>query len=296
MLPGAAMKRVRVVTDSIADIPANLRSELDISVVPCQVTIGKESYRDGVDLSPQAFLEKMAKSQELPRTSQPILGDLVETYRHLLERGEVESVISIHVAGNLSGTVNAAWAAVQMLPDPSKVEVIDSGQLSMGMGWAVIKAAEMAQAGSTHAEVSRAVRDLLPRMRVAAMLDTLENLYKGGRINQISAALGTVLQIKPLLSVQSGRISVFDKVRTRSRALSKLVAHVLNWGPLAELAILHTGAEELALTLSGRLQDLSAPHHRGIPFPAGRIIICPAGSALATHVGAGAVGACALLQ
>jgi DegV family protein with EDD domain len=279
------MKRVQIVTDSTSDVPATLASELNIAVVACQVFVGDEVYRDGVDLSPETYFDKLARSAELPRTSGPPVSRFVDTYRRLLAEEPDTGILSIHVAGNLSGTLNAAWAAAQMLPEPSQVEVIDSGQLSMGLGWAAIKAAEMARMGATRAEVSQGVQALLPRLRTAAMIDTLENLYKGGRISQVSAVLGTALQIKPLLSVQEGHISVWSKVRTRSRAMKELVTRVHSWGPLAEMAVMHTGAVELAQGLVDTLHGL---------VPAERVVMGPAGSALATHLGLGAVGILAL--
>lgn len=281
-----AVQRVRIVTDSIADIPHALATDLQITIVPCQVYFGQQTYLDGVDLSPQAFFNKLARSSTLPRTSQPQVGHLLDAYQRLLQSEHCEAVISIHVAGNLSGTVNAAWAAAQMLPDPSRVEVVDSGQISMGLGWAVVQAARLARADASPGEVSHAVRTLQPRLRTIAMIDALENLYKGGRINQVTATLGTALQIKPLLNVSNGEVTVWGRVRTRSKAIMRLVAQARSWGALAEMAVMHTGAEALASALADTLQDL---------VPVDRIIISPAGSALATHVGLGAVGLCALV-
>jgi DegV family protein with EDD domain len=243
-------------------------------------------FLDGVDWAPEAFFEKLAHTPELPRTSQPRLSDFVDSYRRSLEVEGDESVISIHVAGNLSGTVNAAWAAAQTLPDPSRVEVIDSGQVSMGLGWAVIEAARLARAGATRAEISGAVRDMLPHLRAGAMIDTLENLYKGGRISQVTATLGSILQIKPLILIQSGKVRIVDRVRTRSKALLRVEAMVRGWGPVREAIVLHTGAENLARELAGLLRDLT---------PEGEMMVGPAGTALASHLGPGAVGVCALL-
>lgn len=207
---------MRIATDSTADIPPAVATKLDVAVIPCQIYMGDQAYRDGVDLKPPAFFDKMARSSELPRTSQPPIGTFLETYQRLIAGGG--EVISIHVAGNLSGTVNSAWAAAQMLPEPWRVEVIDSGQLSMGLGWAVVEAASLAGAGSTRDEISQAVGTLLPRLRTVAMIDTLEYLYKGGRISHIAAVLGRAFQIKLLLSVQAGQVSVVGQVRTRSGA------------------------------------------------------------------------------
>lgn len=280
------MGRVRVATDSTADVPPALASDLGIAVVPCLVFWGQESFRDGVDLEPWAFYDRLRQSTELPRTAQPALNSFVNVYQRLLEEEQAQAVVSIHVAGNLSGTVNAAWAAAQNLPEPSRVEVIDSGQVSMGMGWAVIRAAKMAQAGATRVELVEAVKEMLPRLRAAAMIDTLENLYKGGRISQVTAVVGTALQIKPLITIQAGQVQVVDRVRTRARALKRLEALVRTWGSLAEVSVLHTGAEESAEDLVGMLRDLA---------PDGRVMVGPAGSALTAHLGLGAVGVCVLV-
>jgi DegV family protein with EDD domain len=280
------MNRTQIVTDSTADIPADLVAALNIAVVPCLVYLGEQAYRDGIDLSPQTLYQRLALEEKLPRTAQPPVSEFVAAYERLLDGHQAGRILSIHVAGNLSGTVNAAWAAAQTLPDPSCVEIIDSGQLSMGLGWAVVHAARMAQQGVAWADIGQATRDLLPRLRTVAMIDTLENLYKGGRISQISAFVGTALDIKPLLSVENGRVWVSGKVRTRARALRQLASQVQSWGPLAEMAVLHTGAESLARTLAGMLSGL---------VPAAKMVTAPAGPALTTHLGLGAVGVCALI-
>jgi len=279
------MRRVGIVTDSTADVPPDLAEELGIAVLPCLIYFGEQVYQDGVDLAPQSFFDKLAHSPELPRTTQPPLGHFVQAYREMLGENGIEKVLSIHIAGSLTGTINGAWAAAQTLPDPSCVEVIDTGQLSMGTGWAAIEAARLARTGVAASEVTRAVKTLLPRLRVAAVLDTLDNLRKGGRINQVSAALGTALQIKPLLSIRNGRVHVVAKVRSRSKALDRLQEMVHNWGPLAEAAVLHTGDEAAARALSDQIRDLVG---------SGPILLRPAGSALTTHLGLGAVGVCAV--
>ncbi len=279
------MARVRIVTDSTADIPSSVASELDIAVIPSQVYLGSEVYWDGVDLSPQSFYAKVAHSKDLPRTAHPPVGRFVDTYQRLLEEDQGTSILSIHIAGTLSGTVNAAWAASQMMPDPSRVRVVDTGQLSMGTGWAVIEAAKMARDGASRTRVSQALEKIQPRLRVIAMIDTLENLRRGGRISQVSAALASVLRIKPVLSVENGKVIILDRVRTRSRALERLASLVREWGPLREMVVLHTGAEEAALQLALALDDVSPGENRAT---------LPAGAALTAHLGLGAVGVCAL--
>ena len=283
----AGMRRVGVVTDSTADIPEQMALDLGIDVVPCQVFFGEKVYRDGLDLAPESFYEKLARSPELPRTSQPAVSSFVQVYRRLLEQENYETVVSIHVAGNLSGTLNSAWAAAQAMPEPRQIEILDSGQVSMGMGWAVIQAARRAQNGASGEEVAEWARSSLPRLRTVAMIDTLENLYKGGRISQFSAAIGSALQIKPLVSLQAGELSVLARVRTRSRALNALVDRVREWGGVADIAALHAGAEDLLEVLVGQLRTI---------LPDQEMLVLPAGPALTTHLGLGAVGVCALLE
>jgi DegV family protein with EDD domain len=277
----------RLVTDSTADIPASYATALGIGVVPCEVYLGEEVFQDGVDLAPEEFYQRVAEATGTLRTAQPPVRAFLELYQSLLDGEESVEIVSVHVAGNLSGTVNAAWAAAQMLPDPSVVHVVDSGQLSMGLGLGVIEAARLAQTGATAARIVADLQVLLSFLRTAAVLDTVENLYAGGRISQVSAALATALQIKPLLSVRDGEVSVWGRVRTRARALRRLVAYVREWGPLSEMAIMHTGAPDLAGELATSLRDLA---------PKEQPLILPAGAALTSHLGLRALGVCALVE
>lgn len=280
------MERIGVVTDSTADIPPDLAAELGISVIPCQVTFGETTYLDGVDLSAEDFYEMLAGSPDLPRTSQPPVQAFVETYGRLLEQEDCQAIFSIHLAGTLSGTLNAAWAARQALADPSRVQIIDSGQLSMGVGWLVIQAAQAARLGATGAGVAEAIRSAQPRLRTVAMIDTLENLYKGGRIRLFTAALGTALQIKPLVTLEGGEITVWSRVRSRSKAFSALVDRIETMGPFEELAVLHSGAPDLVQALTQHLRKKR---------PGKEMLVLPAGAAIVSHLGLGAVGACGLL-
>ncbi|MBN1660027.1 MAG: DegV family protein [Anaerolineae bacterium] len=281
------MNQVRVVTDSTADVPVDLAVQLGISVVPCQVSFGQQVYRDGVDFTPAEFFARMARADGPLRTSGPTVNDFTEIYRRLLMEEETQQVISIHVAGTLSGTLNAAWAAVQALADPERVQLVDSGLVSMGLGWVVVHAARLAQIGAGLPEVAAAVRAAILRVRVIAMIDTLENLYKGGRISLISAALGSVLEIKPLLTIGDGKVTVLGKMRTRTRALNALVSRVQQWGALEDVAVLHAGVPALLEELTGRLKGI---------LPEQEMLLAPAGSALTSHLGLGAVGVCAVLS
>lgn len=276
---------MRIVTDSSADVSPDISERLGISVVPNYVYFGSDIIRDGCDLAPQAFFEKMATSRTPPRTTHPPVSEFLSVYEKALNGSGFDAVLSIHVAGTLSGTINSAHAAAELLPDPGRIEVIDSGQLSMGLGWVVVKAAEMAGRGATRAEVVQAVRSLLPRVRVVAMIDTLDNLVRGGRISQLRGALGTLLHIKPVLSIQSGQVSILGRVRTRTRALSRLIEEVQGWGQVSDLAVMHAAAEPLAAEVARRLRAFA---------PEQAIRIAPAGAALTAHLGLGAVGVCGL--
>ena len=192
------MGKIKVVTDSAADIPSELAQRLDITVLPCYIIFGSEVYRDGVDLTPREFYDKLAMSPILPTTSQPPLGLFVETYQNLLQKSD--GIVSIHIASTLSGIFNAARVAADALsPDP--IVVIDSQQLSMGAGWQVIMAAKAAQEGHTLEEVVSLVQAVQPRVRAAAMLDNLEHVRRGGRISRVTALMGTALRVKPLLQI-----------------------------------------------------------------------------------------------
>lgn len=276
---------VRIVTDSNADVPPELASRLGIAVVPNYVYFGPEPIRDGYDLTPDAFFERMATSSTPPRTTHPPVGEFLGVYEQSLNGAGYGSVVSILVASTVSGTVNSAHAAAGMLPDPSRVEIVDSGQLSMGIGWVAVKAAELAQSGASQAEVVRLARSLLPRVRVVAMIDTLDNLVRGGRIKPLTAALGTLLQIKPVLSIQAGQVTILGRVRTRARALARMAEEVQGWGPMSGLAVMHAAAEPLASALAEALRPLA---------PDLPVLVAPAGAALTAHLGLGAVGVCGL--
>jgi len=280
------VKQVHVVTDSTADIPEDLASELGIATVPCLVYFGQEAYRDRVDLQPIEFYHRLATSPVLPRTSGPAVGDFIETYRRLLDQENSEGIVSIHVAGKLSSTLNAAWTAAQEIAQPSKIELIDSQTVSMGMGWVVARAGRLARDGATKEEISQAVHGLLPQSRTSAMIDTLENLKKGGRISQVSAVLGTALRIKPLIAIGNGEVTIWGKARTRTKALKRLESEVRSWGPMTEMAVLHGGAEGLAHSLADKLADLTLGD---------KVRVLAAGPAIITHLGLGAVGVCGLV-
>lgn len=277
------MGKVKVVTDSATDVPPELAQRLDITVLPCYVIFGSEVYRDGVDLTPREFYAKLATSPILPTTSQPPLGLFVETYQNLLR--ESEGIVSIHVASTLSGVFNAARVAADAL-SIAPIVVVDSQQLSMGAGWQVIMAAQAAQDGHTLAEVVSLVQAIRSRICAAAMLDSLDHVRRSGRISQVTALMGAALRVKPLLQIRAGEVTAITTVRTREKALRRLVEFTAAQGAFQELCVVHADAVEAAQEI---VEGLSTVH------PKERLLLCQAGAAVTTHLGLGAVGVCGVL-
>jgi DegV family protein with EDD domain len=281
---GKSHGKIKIVTDSAADVPSELAQSLDITVLPCYIIFGSEVYRDGIDLTPREFYDKLATSPILPTTSQPPLGLFVETYQNLL--GESEGIVSIHTASTLSGIFNAARVAADAL-STAPIKVIDSQHLSMGVGWQVIMAAQAAQEGHTLAEVVSLVQAIQPRVRAAAMLDSLEHVRRSGRISRVTALMGMALRVKPLLQIVTGEVAVIATVRTRGKALRRLAEFMAAQGAFKELCVVHADAAEAAQEI---IEGLSTVH------PRERLLTCQAGAAITTHLGLGAVGICGVLE
>ncbi|MBI5301580.1 MAG: DegV family protein [Chloroflexi bacterium] len=272
------MANVKIVTDSLADIPAHLAKELEITQVPCTVRFGDEEFRDRVDLLPTEFYQRLVASPILPTTSQPSVGAFEQAYRQVALKSN--EIVSIHVIGDLSGTLNAARLAAKNLPD-LKIELVDSRQISMGMGWLAIIAARAAKAGRTLAEIRALVEDTIPRVHIIGMLDTLQYAQRGGRLGKGQALVGTLLNVKPLLSVVRGEIVPVENVRTLKRALERLVEITLTSGPIQDLAVIHAAAPHYADQLHQVLAET---------FPEDHILMSETGPVLGTHTGPGSVG------
>ncbi len=283
MAAEGTLRPVWIVTDSTADFPPGLTDGLPISVVPLIVEIEGRSYRDRVDLSPEEFLARLREGA-LPRTSQPSAGAFQHVYQELLEQGY--DIVSIHIAATLSGTLNSARVAAQAV-DPQRVHLFDSGSVSMGLGWLVIEAAELAAAGQS----PQAILDYLDRrrrdIRLFAILETLEYLHKGGRIGRAAAFLGSALQIKPLITVHEGVVEPVERVRTFKRGVERLVELAQLHMPFDRLAVLHLGAEGPAGELRDRLQALQP----GLRIPFSQI-----GTVVGTYVGPGTLGFAGLVR
>ncbi|WP_138751671.1 DegV family protein [Paenibacillus sinopodophylli] len=218
------MGKVRIVTDSTADIPADVRERLGISMVPLKVLFGEETFLDAVTIKSDNFYEKLAQSAVLPTTSQPSPNEFSDVYTRLIAEDADSPIISIHLSAALSGTYQSATIAHSMLEEQSDITIIDSRSASYGFGMRVVKAAEMAQAGESKERIIEAIQQRERDTQLYFLVDTLEYLQKGGRIGKASALIGSILNIKPILSLDSdGVVLAVDKIRGSKKAMSRIV-------------------------------------------------------------------------
>ena len=270
---------VRVITDSTADLPPEMAAELRIEVVPLNVHFGTDTFRDGIDLSADEFYERLVASPRPPTTSQPSVGAFLEVYQKALEGAD--GIVSVHISAKVSGTWNSAVQAREQLSDSSKVTVVDTGQASMGLGWVAVAAARAAQAGASMDEVASLARSAAEQVRVLFLVDTLEYLQKGGRIGKAQAMFGSVLAIKPILTIQEGEVHPLERVRTRGKGVARLVQLVQEAAPLQSMAVLYTTTEDEARALAERL---------GPCVPSGQVIVGRLGTVVGTYAGPGLLG------
>jgi DegV family protein with EDD domain len=238
--------KISFVTDSTADLPADLAGKHGIEVVPAIVNIGSRSYSDGIDISREDFYNRLPTLIPSPTTSSPSVGSIQERYEKLLRAG-ADFVISIHPPNELSGIFNAARLGAESFG--RRVIVVDSGQVSLGLGFQVIMAAEAAARGALVDEVSALVEDVRQRVRLAALLDTIEYIHRSGRVSWAVAKLGGILRLHPLIELRFGIVNRMGLARTRMQGVERLLDALQSWGSLERLAVLHTNAESAARSL-----------------------------------------------
>jgi DegV family protein with EDD domain len=238
------MGRVKIMTDSTADLPQWIYDANDIAVIPLYVIFdGQETYKDGVELTKQAFYSRMRKAKALPKTAQPTPDEFAEYYRRLTEDGS--SLISIHISGKMSGTIQSARLAASSLPDRD-ITVVDSALVSACLGLVAEGAAKAAKAGKSKTEILALIDAIRAKSRVYFIVDSLEYLHKGGRIGAASNLIGNLLNIKPVLDIKDGLIAPVEKIRGKSKALAR-IAQLLEeetrkQGPMRNL-LCHAGQE-----------------------------------------------------
>ncbi|HEY3311822.1 MAG TPA: DegV family protein [Anaerolineales bacterium] len=269
---------IRIVTDSTCDLPADVVDQYGITVIPLSINVGDKSFLDGVDLSREEFYTRLPSFNPHPKTAAPGPEVFTQAYNRLADEGAL-AILSIHISETLSTTVNSArTAAEQFTRIP--VLVLDSSQLSLGMGFLVEKAAQLAHAGKSLDEILSAVKESMPRTYVFAALNTLEYLRRSGRMNFVLATFGELLQLKPLLHMNMG-LATAHRTRTRSKAMSHLLSWLKEYAPYEKLAIVHAGAE----------QEARALFHQAKSFlPGIEISINQITPVLGAHLGIGALG------
>ncbi len=235
--------KIGIVTDSIADIPANLLEEHKIEVVPAILVIDGKSYIDGIDISREEFYARMPAFKSPATTAAPSAGEFMERYEKLLNAG-AEKIFSIHAASQLSGTFNAARLAAESFGE--RVQLIDSGQLSLGIGFQVLEAAEAIAKGKVFEEINQLLQNIQKRIKLSAALDTLEYLRRSGRVSWAKARMAALLSLKPLIGLSYGKVENLGAVRTTRMANNRLMELLHEAGNIRKLAILHTNAEERA--------------------------------------------------
>jgi DegV family protein with EDD domain len=214
------VSKIAIVTDSGVNLPQGLEESHEIHIVPLKVIVGDRVLRDGIDVTPSRFYELLRGASQLPTTSQPSTGDFVDVYSRLSQ--QADAIVSIHLSELLSGTVKSALAAREMV-NHVPIEVIDSRSASLGLGFVVLAAVRAAEQGRGFAEVVAAAEDLIPRINVIFVVDTLKYLHMGGRIGGASAMLGTALKIKPLLHLRDGQVDPLERVRSKCRATERML-------------------------------------------------------------------------
>lgn len=276
------MGRVAIVTDSASDLPPDRAARQGIVVVPLIVRFGDESFRAGVDLSTEAFWERMlAPGAPFPTTAAAAPGDFQTAFERCFADG-AEAIVCITVGSRLSGTYKSAEIARGLLPE-REIHVVDSQLASMGIGLLAEIAAELAAGGVAAAEIARIVIEQIPRIDLYVAIDTLEYLRRGGRISAAQAAIGGVLSVKPIITVRDGVVETADRVRTRGKARER-VLELLTTAPVERAALLYTPGGEIEAFRAAFLERVPG----GIPED--RVTVQLVGASVGPHLGPGCVG------
>lgn len=270
---------VHIVVDSTSDIDKEHAQRYGITVVPLTVSFGDQDYLDGVTLGNAEFYQKLATSVDLPKTSTPSITQFEDAYTNAIKAGAT-GILSIHLSGALSGTLNTATLAAQTVRDKTKVPItlIDSRTVSAGFGYPAMLAAERAKSGASLDELAAYVQTLLDHGKSYFVLDTLDNLQKGGRIGKASAVFGMMLSIKPILGIRDGEVVSLERIRTRAKALNRII-DLVKEQPIQHLA--------LAASDDATAQEFAAMLHTFYP---GEIPYFKLGAVIGTHAGPRAVG------
>lgn len=273
--------KTAVVTDSTAYLPKELREKFNIHMVSLNVIFGEEAYREEIDIKSDEFYEEVRKSDKLPTTSQPPIGEFISKYEELAK--EYDAVISIHLSSGISGTYQGAVSAGEMV-EGIQVYPFDSEISCHVQGFYVLEAAKMAQEGKTPDEILARLNEMKKTVRAYFMVDDLSHLQRGGRLSSAQAIIGSLLQVKPLLHFENKVIVPFEKIRTKKKAMKRIVEFLeqdAKSGDQMEAVIIHANREDEAKEWMSELQP---------QFPNVQFSISYFGPVIGTHLGEGAMG------
>jgi len=267
---------IKIVTDSTADIPPELAKKLGITIVPVYLRFGDEVFRDVVDISQDEFYRRLTHDPIHPSTTQPSPQDFIDVYKELSK--DADGILSIHVTAKLSGTYNSALRGKEAMGNKIPIEVIDSQLVTMGLGQLVMAANTMAQSGMSLPQIVKEVKQMIPHIRVLGLLDTLKFLALGGRIGKMQALLGSVLNIKPMMTIKDGVLAPAGRARSRAKGIDILFEYVKNTPEIQDLAVVYNTTLDEAKAFVARL---------GTVFAEEKIQLARLGPALGVHTGPG---------
>lgn len=271
-----------IITDSTSDLPLDFVEENKIHIVPLNIHLQDSLYKDGVDIQPSELYYRLRTEDIFPQTSQPSAGEFMEIYQTLKPDDEV---LVLCLSSELSGTYQSAEMARDMVAEQidAEIHVVDSRSVSLGLGMQVIHAQKCFAEGKDMAQTLSELAEIRRRMRLIFAVDTLEYLARGGRISQLSKRLGNLLQLKPVLHLEEGRIEVLDKVRTRSKAVQRMLEVFYKEASQAQqVGILHIDAPTEGQQLAQKVQEY---YH-------GPLLLAQCGAVIGSHAGPGTVGIC----
>ena len=267
---------VRIVTDSVADIPPDVIAKLGISIIPVLVRFGEETFRDGIDITNEQFYERLSSSKIMPTTALPSLDMFARTYARLAE--ETDEILVITVSSKLTGLYNAALQSASLMESKCRIEIVDSGCAVMTQGFIVIRAAQAAQEGAKLNEILEIIRRNTPRVDMQAAFTTLEFLKRGGRIGRAQALLGSILKVHPIITLKDGLVKPAGRARSRSKAMDHLYDFAASYTHIEEMAVEEAACPNDADLLVKRL---------GAIFPEERIYRTHTTPVIGTHTGPG---------
>ena len=279
------MARIRVVTDSACDLSGPVAAEQGLTIVPLSIRFGSEEFVDGSTLSTDEFWARCAASSVLPETSAPSPGAFQEAFLAAADNG-YDGVLSISLSSGVSATYQAAVAAAKAVADRIPVRTVDSRSLTMGLGLMALDLNDLASNGATLDELVARAETLIPRTAVYGVLDTLEHLEKGGRIGGARALLGSLLSIKPVVTLVDGVVEEESKQRTRSRSLRYLADKAKDTGAISRLAVCNGAAKDIDEFLT-MMKDVPTEHP---------LVVTDLGPVIGTHTGPGTIGVCLVTE